>query len=63
LPFTSEYLVFQYEVIISIILPVVFCACDTSFLTLREEYRWKVFENRAPRNIFGPEREEVTGGL
>jgi hypothetical protein len=28
---------------------------------LREEYRMKVFEKRAPRNIFGLKREDVTG--
>jgi hypothetical protein len=28
---------------------------------LREEYRLRVFENRALRRIFGPERDEVTG--
>jgi hypothetical protein len=27
-----------------------------------EEHRLKVFENRALRRIFGPKREEVTGG-
>jgi hypothetical protein len=30
-------------------------------LTLREEHRLRVFENRALRRIFGPKREEVTG--
>jgi hypothetical protein len=32
------------------------------FLTLREEHRLRVFENRVLRGIFGPEREEVAGG-
>jgi hypothetical protein len=31
-------------------------------LTLREEHRLKVFENKVLRRIFGPEREEVVGG-
>jgi hypothetical protein len=31
-------------------------------LTLREEYRLRVFENRVLRRIFGPKRDEVTGG-
>jgi hypothetical protein len=31
-------------------------------LTLREEHRLRVFENRVLRTIFGPERDEVTGG-
>jgi hypothetical protein len=30
-------------------------------LTLREEHRLRVFENRVPRRIFGPKRDEVTG--
>jgi hypothetical protein len=30
-------------------------------LTLREECRLRVFENRVLRRIFGPKREEVTG--
>jgi hypothetical protein len=30
-------------------------------LTLREEHRLKVFENRVLRKIFGPKRDEVTG--
>jgi hypothetical protein len=28
-------------------------------LTLREEYRLRVFENRVLRRIFGPKRDEV----
>jgi hypothetical protein len=31
------------------------------YLTLREEHRLKVFENRVLRRIFGPKRAEVTG--
>jgi hypothetical protein len=30
-------------------------------LTLREERRLRVFENRVLRRIFGPKRDEVTG--
>jgi hypothetical protein len=30
-------------------------------LTLREEHRLRVFENRVVRGIFGPKRDEVTG--
>jgi hypothetical protein len=30
-------------------------------LTLREEHRLRVFENRVLRKIFGPNRDEVTG--
>jgi hypothetical protein len=32
-------------------------------LTLGEEGRLRVFENRVLRRIFGPKRNEVTGGL
>jgi hypothetical protein len=35
--------------------------CETWSLTLREEHRLWVFENRVLRRIFGPERDEVTG--
>jgi hypothetical protein len=44
----------------TIILPVVLYGCKTWFLTLREEQRLKVFENRVLRMIFGPKREEAT---
>jgi hypothetical protein len=43
------------------ILPVVLYGCETSSLTLREESRLRVFENRVLRKVFEPEREEVTG--
>jgi hypothetical protein len=36
--------------------------CETWSLTLREEHRPRVFENRVLRRIFGPKRGEVTGG-
>ena len=45
----------------NIILPVVFYGCETWLLTLREERRLRVFENRALRRVFGPKRDEVTG--
>ena len=35
--------------------------CETWSLTLREERRLRVFENKVLRRIFGPVREEVTG--
>jgi hypothetical protein len=31
-------------------------------VTLKEEHRLRVFENRVLRRIFGPKRDEVTGG-
>jgi hypothetical protein len=36
----------------TIILPVVLYGCETWSLTLNEEYRMKVFENRVLRRIF-----------
>jgi len=41
-------------------LPVVLYGCETWSLTLREERRLRVFENRVLRRVFGPERDEVT---
>jgi hypothetical protein len=48
----------------TIILPVVLCGCETWSLTLREEYMCtlRVFEKRVLRRIFGPKRDQVTGG-
>jgi hypothetical protein len=45
----------------TIILPVVLCGCETWFLTLTEEHRLRLSENRVLRGIFGPKRCEVTG--
>ena len=47
----------------TIILSVVLCGCETWSLTLREERRLRVFENRVLRRIFGPKRDEVTRGM
>ena len=44
----------------TIILPVVLYGCETWSLTLREERRLRVFENRVLKRIFGPKRDEVT---
>jgi len=45
----------------TIFLPVVLYGCETWCLTLREECRLRVFENRVLRRIFGPKSDEVTG--
>jgi hypothetical protein len=45
----------------TIILPVVLYGCEIWSLTLREERRLRVFENRVLRRIFGRRRDEVTG--
>jgi hypothetical protein len=45
----------------TIILPVLLYECETWSLTIREEYRLKMSENRVQRRISGTKRE-VTGG-
>jgi hypothetical protein len=45
----------------TIILPVVLYGYETWFLTLREEHKLRVFENRVLRRTFGPKRDEVMG--
>ncbi|KAJ4438799.1 hypothetical protein ANN_14751 [Periplaneta americana] len=44
----------------TIILPVVLYGCETWTLTLREEHRLRVFENKVLRKIFAAKRDEVT---
>jgi hypothetical protein len=46
----------------TIILPVVLYGCETWSLTVREEHKLRVFENRVLRRIFGPKRDRLTGG-
>ena len=45
----------------TVILPVVLYGCETWSLTLREERKQMVFENRVLRRIFGLWRDEVMG--
>jgi hypothetical protein len=69
LPFGSEPSVFssavkknlKIRIYKTIILPVVLYGCETWSLTLREEHRLRVLENRVLRRIFGPRRDQVTG--
>jgi hypothetical protein len=62
----NNNLVFQFviqkyiKIYRCIILPVVLYGCETWGLTLREEPRLRVFENRVLRRIFGSKRDEVT---
>jgi len=51
----------KIEIYRTVVLPVVLYGCDTWSLTLREERRLRVFENRELRRIFGPKTDEVTG--
>jgi hypothetical protein len=45
----------------TIILPVVLYGCETWSLTLTEQHRLSVFENRMLRSIFGCKSDEVMG--
>jgi hypothetical protein len=45
----------------TVLLPVVLYGCETWSLTLREEHRVRVFENRVLRRIFEPKMDEVRG--
>jgi hypothetical protein len=42
-------------------MPVVLYGCETWSLTLTDECRLRVFENRVLRRIFGSKRDEETG--
>jgi hypothetical protein len=41
---------------------MVLYGCETWSLTLRDEHRLRVIENRGLRRVFGQKRDEVTGG-
>jgi hypothetical protein len=45
----------KIRIFTTIILPVGLCGHETRSLTLIEEHRLRVFENRVLRRIFGPE--------
>ena len=63
LPFLSNFISKNIEIKMyrTVNLPVVLYGCDTWSVTLREERRLRVFENRVLRGIFGSKRDEVTG--
>ena len=42
-------------------MPVVFYGCKTWCLTLKEERRLRLFENRGLRKMFGPKKDKVAG--
>jgi hypothetical protein len=46
----------------TIILPVILYGCKIWSLTIREEHKLRVFENRVLRRIFGLKRDEMMGG-
>jgi len=66
LSFGAECFVFQFAIqnlkikIYRTIILLAFYGCETWSLTLREEPRLRVSENRVLRRIFGPKRDEVT---
>ena len=43
----------------TVIFPVVLYGCETWSPTLRGEHKLREFENRVPRRIFGPQRDDV----
>ena len=51
----------KFKIYGTVILPFVLYGYETWCLTLREERRLRVFENRELRRIFGPKRDKVTG--
>jgi hypothetical protein len=68
LSFGAEYFVLsllykniKIKIYRNLLFPVVLYGCETWSLTLREERRLRVFEDRVLRRIFGPKRDEVTG--
>jgi len=59
--FGAESFVFRFAIQKLKDIPLVLYGCATWSLTLREERRLRVFENRLQRRIFGHRRDEVTG--
>ena len=51
----------QIEIQRTIILSVVLYGCEIWSLTMREERRLRVFDNKVLGKIFGPKRSDVTG--
>jgi hypothetical protein len=68
LPFTQSFVIpsavenVKINIHKTTILPVILYGCENWTVTLRAEHRPRVFEHRVPRGIFGPKRDEVTGG-
>jgi hypothetical protein len=56
--FPSHIKKLKIKIYKTVIFPVALYECETWSLTLREEHRLRVFENRVLRRIFGPKREE-----
>jgi len=67
LSFSAETFVFQVatnntkiKIYRTIILPVNVYGCETWSLTMREERRFRMIENRVLGSILGPKKDEVT---
>jgi hypothetical protein len=60
LPSSLLYKNLKIKIYRTIILRVILYGFETWSLTLNEERRLKVFENRVLRRIFVPKRDEVT---
>jgi len=52
-----QYKNLKIKICRTIVLPVVLCGCETWSLTLREERRLRMFENRVMRRVFGPKMD------
>jgi hypothetical protein len=61
--FPSHVKKLQIKTYETVILPVVLYGCETWSLTLIEEHRLKVFENRELSRIFGPKTEKTVEKL
>ena len=57
----SLYKNIKFLIYIAISLPVALYRCETWSVTMSEERRLRVFENRLLRRIFGTKSDEVTG--
>jgi hypothetical protein len=53
----------KFKLYRTIILPVVLYGCETWSVTLREEHRLRVFENRVLRKICGPKKGRGNRGV
>jgi hypothetical protein len=60
LPSSLFFSGFQAKILCAFILSVLH-GCETWSVTLREEHRLRVFQNRVLRRMFGRKGDEVTG--
>jgi hypothetical protein len=61
--FSSALRNLEIRIYKNIIFPVVLCGCESWSVTLREEHRLMIFKNKVLSRIFGPNRDELIGGL